>query len=205
MCATPTQLAHPDAPAADTASDAIGEPADDGEPSHYDDEPPSRPAPEVMPGPIALSVHCEDPDACPAAVACCGWLTDRLGVALDRLGIRRGSLEVVIVGDETMGQLHGQYKDDPGTTDVLTFDLREHQEEPMSEANPSIEAELVLCFDEAQRQAEHRGHEPKQELLLYAVHGLMHLLDEDDHDESAAARMHRREDDLLEQMGEGRV
>jgi len=188
-------------PDADTASDALADPADESDPAHHDDEPPSRHDADAA---VQLSIRVDDQAPVPHADGLCDWLRSRLAEALERLAITLGSLDVVIVADPLMAELHEQYKRVPGTTDVLTFDLREGDRQ-MSEAHQDIDAEVVLCFDEAQRQAAERGHEPRQELLLYAVHGLMHLLDEDDDTEAAAAQMHRREDDLLEQMGQGRV
>jgi len=209
MRANPPQACAPDAPgAANGPAELIGENADEGDPAHYDDEPPSRPdtpgtsdTPDI-PGAVELSVSVDDPQATPHAPDACGWLSKQMANALGLLGISRGSLDIVIVGDELMARLHDEYKNVPGTTDVLTFDLSEAE---MTDKQDSVEAELVLCFDEASRQASERGHEPRQEMLLYAVHGLMHLLDEDDQDPQASARMHRREDDLLEQMGQGRL
>ena len=93
-----------------------------------------------------------------------------------------------------MARLHEQYAGVPGTTDVLTFDLRDDPAEPLV-------GDIAICWDEAVRQADARHHPPRHEALLYAVHGLMHLLGEDDHDPAAAARMHLREDRLLAELG----
>ncbi|MEM6854796.1 MAG: rRNA maturation RNase YbeY, partial [Planctomycetota bacterium] len=68
-----------------------------------------------------------------------------------------------------------------------------------------IDGDVVICRDEAERQAAVRGHDARVELLLYAVHGLMHLLGEDDLDDANYQRMHEREDRLLTQMGFGPV
>src|SRR5690606_1916317 len=79
-----------------------------------------------------------------------------------------------------------------------TFDLRD------GEAG-ALDGEIVLCVDEAVRQARQRRHDARLELLLYAVHGLLHLLGYDDHDPKDAAKMHRREDELLRAAGLGDV
>ena len=50
-----------------------------------------------------------------------------------------------------------------------------------------------------------RSHPVERELLLYIIHGILHCLGEDDHDDDAYARMHAREDDLLEAIGVGRT
>jgi probable rRNA maturation factor len=136
-----------------------------------------------------------------------GWLDQQVKRAVELCEVKQAQLNLVIVADDEMAELHEQYTGVAGTTDVLTFDLNQSAEggsPPGSDQAPSaLESDIILCLDEAKRQADQRGHEPRHELLLYAVHGLMHLLGEDDHDEAAYQRMHAREDALLQQMGFG--
>ncbi|QDU72298.1 rRNA maturation RNase YbeY [Mucisphaera calidilacus] len=126
------------------------------------------------------------------------WVHQHLITLLQLLDQPLESLSVVFVGDEAMAQLHGKYLDDPTTTDVMTFDLRETEEGP-------IDGELVICVDEATREADSCGHGVERELLLYAVHGLLHLLGYDDHDPEQAQIMHTEEDRLLRAIGVGAV
>lgn len=126
------------------------------------------------------------------------WLVEQLKRIAALAGIDRGRVALLIVGDDEMARLHEQYKQSPGTTDVLTFDLRESPAD-------AIEGDIALCIDEAARQAQSRGHEVRLELLLYAVHGLLHLCGYDDQTRAQYARMHRREDELLEKAGLGPV
>lgn len=123
-----------------------------------------------------------------------GWL-DRHMRRIARLAQAPGGrITLLITDDERMSQLHQQYRGEAGTTDVLTFDLRD-------EAEGSLEGDVVICLDEARRQARQRGHDVRMEVLLYAVHGLLHLLGEDDQTPAEARRMHQREDALLAQAG----
>ena len=97
-----------------------------------------------------------------------------------------------------MAGAHQRYAGVSGTTDVLTFDLAES-------GAGRLDADLLVCFDEAARQAAGRGHDVATELLLYIVHGVLHCLGQDDHDPAAASRMHAEEDRVLEAIGVGRV
>ena len=106
---------------------------------------------------------------------------------------------ILLVGDREMKKLHRQYLQDPATTDVLTFDMREDPE------SSAMHLETVLCTDEARRRASELGHSVEHELLLYAVHSLLHVQGHDDATPSQAARMHQREDELLAQIGVGPV
>lgn len=118
--------------------------------------------------------------------------------AADRL---HGELSVMVVGDARMKRLHGEWMDLWTTTDCLTYDL--------SGLPPGrrrrVEGEVVVCMDVARREAARRGHAPADELLLYALHGLLHLAGEDDLEPAAARRMHAREDRLLRAIGVGAV
>jgi len=181
-------LAKPNLPAADPTTQDLPD-------SPGPDEPDSS-APEPEPEPIAVeAVYHADPTGHDLV----GWLDVELRRAVELAGVTYAQLSIAVVDDDEMAQLHEQYTGVSGTTDVLTFDLSEQQGADLT----SIDGDIVICLDEAQRQAKERGHATRHELLLYAVHGLMHLLGEDDHDESDYERMHAREDDLLQRMGIG--
>lgn len=155
-------------------------------------------SPTGHPGPtpsfrVELNVQVNQPDP-PIS----GWLEACVARIAALAGVDRGLLGIAIVGDAPMAALHQRYKGHTGTTDVLTFDLREHPQD-------DIEADVVICLDEAARQASRRGHAVRHEVLLYAVHGLLHLLGYDDHNPVAAAAMHQREDELLTAAGLGPV
>lgn len=117
-------------------------------------------------------------------------------------GIMTGELAIVLVNDDEMADLHQTYSQVAGTTDVLTFDHREIPHTNPEQAT-DIVGDVIVCYDEASRQAAtHQKHTLEQELLLYSVHGLLHLMGYDDHDPVEYQRMHQREDELLQAIGE---
>jgi probable rRNA maturation factor len=124
-----------------------------------------------------------------------GWLAARLEAALAFLNAG-GEVRVRVVDDAAMAEAHVKYSGVAGTTDVLTFNLAE---------NDNLDVDILVCRDEAVRQAAARGHGIDRELLLYAVHGVLHCLGHDDHDEAGAARMHTEEDRILEAIGVART
>ncbi|MCA9300352.1 MAG: rRNA maturation RNase YbeY [Phycisphaerales bacterium] len=124
------------------------------------------------------------------------WLRARSRAALGVLDTS-GEVRARIVHDDEMAAAHVRHLDIAGTTDVLTFDLRDDPDER------TLDVDLLICLDEARRQASARGHEPERELLLYIVHGVLHCLGHDDHDEEDARRMHDLEDRTLEAIGVG--
>lgn len=135
-------------------------------------------------------------------------LNEPLKAVIAQLQLGPVELSIVIVDDERMAAMHERHTGVSGTTDVLTFDLQDNPVPPGSDdclRGRSVEGEIFICFDEATRQATARGHAVERELLLYLVHGLLHLLGLDDHDPDDHARMHQLEDELLEAIGVGRV
>ncbi len=126
------------------------------------------------------------------------WLSEQLVRAGWIAQAGAGTMHLLVVEDAAMAEAHEQYCGVPGTTDVITFDHRDTEDDP-------LEGDLILCLDEARRQARARGHAVRVELLLYAVHGLLHLLGEDDHEEAAYQQMHRREDEIMAALGLGKV
>lgn len=152
-----------------------------------------RKAPPVRkPPPLDILLSMEVRDAAPPVA---GWLEEKLRLAAAAAGIG-GEVSILVVGDRRMAQLHLDYKNVPGTTDCLTFDLSGPHT-----AKGRIEGDLVLCLPEARRQAKARGHAAREELLLYAIHGLLHLDGEDDLEPKAFAKMHKREDAILRKIG----
>jgi probable rRNA maturation factor len=123
------------------------------------------------------------------------WIEDHARRAIAGLGAT-GEVRVRVVGDEAMAAAHSGFAGVEGTTDVLTFDLAEP-------GQSSLDVDILVCIDEARRQAAARGHGVERELLLYIVHGVLHCLGHDDHDPAAAARMHAEEDRILESLGVG--
>src|SRR4051794_22139937 len=108
-------------------------------------------------------------------------------------------LSVVLVGDRLMAELHQRFMGLPGPTDVLTFPLDEDRRGRVTSG------EVVLCVPEARRRAREHGVSVQQELLLYALHGMLHLCGFDDRTDAGFAAMHRTEDQILTQIGVGPV
>lgn len=102
-------------------------------------------------------------------------------------------VSVAIVDDATMSQMHLDYSKIPGTTDVLSFDLRD--------GAGVFDAEIVICADVASRESEKRKLPFERELQLYLVHGMLHLSGHDDHAPRDRARMRAAERKILKMAG----
>ncbi len=123
-------------------------------------------------------------------------LRKAIAATLRRHEVKDARLSVALVGDALIARLNRTHLAHRGSTDVLSFDLRDPRT-----ANGAIEGELVISLDTAHREARKRGLAVSAELALYAVHGVLHLLGYDDRTGRAAARMYRREDEILGSLG----
>lgn len=85
------------------------------------------------------------------------------------------AIEISLVSDEAIAEVHGEFMDDPSPTDVITF----HH------------GEILASVDTARREGADHGNSTGEELLLYVIHGLLHLNGHTDASEPARATMHR--------------
>ena len=108
-------------------------------------------------------------------------------------------LSVVLVGDVRMSKLHDEFFGDPETTDVITFPLE------VDAKGRASSGELYVCVPVARRQAKIHGVAVRDELLLYVIHGVLHLDGHDDRTDSGYQRMHKKEDEVLTQLGVGAI
>jgi probable rRNA maturation factor len=107
-------------------------------------------------------------------------------------GLRKARISVAIVDDETMARLNWRHLRHRGPADVLSFPL---------EQGDSLEGEVVVGAEAALRAAPRYGWPPHDELLLYVIHGTLHLVGYDDTTPALRAEMQKRETEILEKLG----
>ena len=105
-----------------------------------------------------------------------------------------GDLSLSLVDDREMGRIHAAFSKDPSPTDVLAFPLAGPE-------GDGFVAEIVVSLDTARREAKAHGVEPSAELMMYVVHGALHLTGWDDHALADAKRMHARALAILAGLG----
>ena len=89
----------------------------------------------------------------------------------------QAELSVVLVDETAMEQLHVQWMDEPGPTDVLSFPMDELRPGSEGEDSPAgLLGDVVLCPQVAAAQARRAGHSTAEELLLLTTHGILHLV-----------------------------
>lgn len=94
---------------------------------------------------------------------------------------RLDEVNVALVSDRRIADLHRRFLDELGPTDVITF---QH-------------GEIVISAETAKRQARPFQTSLEHELRLYIAHGLLHLRGYDDKTPAGAAEMKRLQEDLV--------
>jgi probable rRNA maturation factor len=125
------------------------------------------------------------------------WLIEKLEELARPAGVTKGELRVTFVDDSRMTREHKRLMLVDSTTDVMCIDFGDGGFDQIR----GVDADLLVCVDEARRQAEARKIPLEHELLLYCLHGLLHCLDYDDTTDAGYQRMHAREDELLRAVG----
>jgi probable rRNA maturation factor len=118
---------------------------------------------------------------------------------LDQLHVHPDAeLAIVLVDEAAMEQLHVQWMDEPGPTDVLSFPMDELRPGTEDQPTPAgLLGDIVLCPQVAVAQAETAGHSILEELFLLTTHGLLHLLGFDHAEPDEEKEMFGLQRDLL--------
>ena len=93
-------------------------------------------------------------------------------------------VEINIVDDATIDQVHRDFMDIPGATDVITF----------------AHGEIVISSETAQSDGFEYGNSFEKELMLYIVHGLLHLSGHEDADAVERKAMEAIQEEILKQV-----
>lgn len=107
--------------------------------------------------------------------------------------IARAKIGVAVVDDRAIAELHQRYLNDPSPTDVLSFVL---------ERSPKyLEGEIVVSADTAADTAPNYNWTAADELLLYVIHGALHLAGYDDSTPKKRSIMREKEGKYLARFG----
>jgi probable rRNA maturation factor len=115
-----------------------------------------------------------------------------------RFNLANATVSIAIVGNKQICKLNRRFLNRKTVTDCLAFDLSERRSNHRW-------FELVVNGERAISEAARRGHCAQAELALYVTHGLLHNLGFDDLLPTQAQKMHRLEDEILQQQGFGPV
>jgi probable rRNA maturation factor len=122
-----------------------------------------------------------------------GRLRRAVQLVLEDAALPRAMISVAVVSDGTICELHRKYLHLDEPTDVLSF-LLEHSDD-------YLEGEVIVSADTAGVTAGWYGWQFEDELLLYVIHGALHLVGYDDTTPESKAEMRAQEMRYLAHFG----
>jgi probable rRNA maturation factor len=130
--------------------------------------------------------------------------------------IRRAVVNVVLVDDATIHEMNREYLQHDYPTDVITFSLKDSDENAATQAptpasaptvkaqyknaNMEIDGEIYISVETAQEQAAEYAVTLTEELMRLAAHGALHLAGYDDATDELRQTMHEEENRYLQVM-----
>jgi probable rRNA maturation factor len=121
----------------------------------------------------------------------------RLRAAVERVlageSVPKATVSLAIVDDPTIRELNRIYLGHDESTDVLSFAL--------GSGSGDCDGEVIVSADTAAAAAGRFGWSAADELLLYVVHGTLHLVGYDDTNAAAQAKMRAKEQVYLAEFG----
>lgn len=110
-------------------------------------------------------------------------------------GVTRGRMEIMVLASKPMHEMNVEFLGHDYPTDVLAFAIEDDI------PNGLLEGNIAICSDVAVEIAPEYGWAPEEELLLYSIHGALHLVGYDDHTPEDAPLMHAKEREYLQFVG----
>lgn len=119
---------------------------------------------------------------------------------LDEEKIYCDEVSITFVDKQEISRLHLQFFNDPSPTDCITLPI----DDPNEETPYLVLGEIFVSTDAAIEYAEENGVSPYNELALYVIHGLLHLIgynDLEEQEEKAMREAEKKHLDLLKAKG----
>lgn len=97
-------------------------------------------------------------------------------------------VSLYFVDSSTICDLHQQFFDDPSPTDCISFPMDEDKQ-----TEDRILGEVFVCPEVAIKYANQHQCDVYEEVTLYMIHGLLHLMGYDDIEEKERKKMRQAE------------
>ncbi len=110
-------------------------------------------------------------------------------------------ISLSIVDNAAIERVNKEYLGRDGPTDVIAFDYGEKGDSVSVGAGEDVSGEVIVSAEEALKAARELGRDLLSELVLYIVHGVLHLRGYDDRSGEKREIMQKRESEILREMG----
>ena len=110
-----------------------------------------------------------------------------------RFGLQYITVSLAIVDDPAIHRVNREHLGHDWPTDAISF-VFEH-------SSAAVDGEIIVSFETAERLSHAAGWSAEDELLLYVIHGLLHLAGLDDSDQQSRREMRLAERACLCALG----
>lgn len=122
----------------------------------------------------------------------CRRLDQAIRNVMEAENVRNAQISMAIVDNACIRQLNRRYLGHDYATDVLSFLLERGDEH--------LDGEIIVSADTAAAKAPEFGWSSADELLLYVIHGALHLVGYDDRSDDERKEMRAAEQRQLERF-----
>ncbi len=119
---------------------------------------------------------------------------DRICEAVElSAGAKDPDIFISIVSDAEIRRVNREHLNRDNPTDVIAFDYQDEEN--------VLTGEVIVSAETALSAARERELDPFAELILYMIHGVLHIIGYDDADPEGAAEMQRKQGSIMKKMG----
>lgn len=147
---------------------------------------------------MTVSVHHQGGGQVPEAL--CKKLITAARFLLNEHHLAQGDVAIVLADNDMLRELNRRYRSIDCPTDVLSFPMLEPPDLERNAAGDLEElmvGDIYISMERAREQARTAGHCWEREVLILAVHGLLHLLGYDHGGTAAAVIMQQKEVEII--------
>ncbi len=114
--------------------------------------------------------------------------------ALGEYRKEKAEVNIVFVDKKEILRINKAYLNHHYVTDVISLN---QPRPPFTHGEPWAFGDVFVCYQVAREQAKNFGHTFLQEMMMYAVHGTLHLTGMDDHSPTERAEMDRQAEKII--------
>ena len=107
--------------------------------------------------------------------------------------VKSAKLSIAFVDNEEIKRLNERFLGSNEVTDVIAF--------PLNNKEDILSGEIVVSVETAVEVANRKKSNVEGEIILYLVHGILHLLGYNDNNKKNAKIMHKKESEILAFLG----
>ncbi len=105
-------------------------------------------------------------------------------------GIKKpGNINICFARDRLIREFNAKFLNTDSPTDVLAFNLSDKTQ---------CAADIIISSDMAIKNALKFNTDPEYELMLYVIHGVLHILGYDDHNKTQLKLMRKKEAEYVD-------